>query len=83
MQDIYCDLVLTLSEKCVASSLLEMWGYDEALICLSGQQEILNAVNLLTRSYDKDFSAFLDCIERNSSGHIVYARTSQVVQSIS
>ena len=85
-RDIYCDLVSTLSEKCVASSLLEMWGYDEALIGSAGQQEILNAVNLLTRSpwfgYDRDFSAFLGGIERNSSGHIVGARTSQMVWSI-
>jgi predicted RND superfamily exporter protein len=84
--DIYCGLVTTLKEKCVMSSLLEMWRFDEAHIESATQQEILDAVNLLAKSpwfgYERDFASLLGGVERNSSGHIVAARTSQMIWSI-
>ena len=63
-----------------------MWRYDEELIMSAGQQEIIDAVNLLSRSpwfgYDRNFTKLLGGITRNSTGHIVAAETSQMVWSI-
>jgi hypothetical protein len=85
-RDIYCDLVTTLNSKCLVASLLEMWRYDEELIMSAGQQEIIDAVNLLSRSpwfgYDRNFTKLLGGIRRNSTGHIVAAETSQMLWSI-
>ena len=81
--NIYCDLVTTLNEKCIQTSLLEIWKYREELINSATQQEILDAVNLLVRSpwygYDADYSSLLGGIQRNSSGHIVSAKSAQMV----
>ena len=85
-QNIYCDLVKTLNEKCIMTSLLEMWKFNEAHIESATQQEIINAVNLLIRSpwfgYDRDFSDLLGGVEKNSSGHVVAATTSQMFYSL-
>lgn len=63
-----------------------MWRYDEQLIQTTTQQEILDAVNLLTKSpwfgYDLDYSGLLGGIKRNSSGHIVSARTAHLVWTL-
>ena len=81
--NIYCDLVTTLNEKCILTNLLEIWRYDERLIQTTTQQEIIDAVNLLTKSpwfgFDVDYSKFLGGIQRNSSGHIISAETAQMV----
>jgi len=80
---IYCDLVNTLNEKCLQTSLLEIWKYREELINSASQQEILDAVNLLARSpwygYDADYANLLGGITRNSSGHIVGAKSMRMV----
>ena len=77
--NIYCDLVTTLNTKCKESSLLEIWQYKEDLINTATQQEIIDAVNLLESSpwygYQKDFSETLGGITRNSTGHIVAAKS--------
>ena len=79
----YCNLVTSLEEKCIQTSLLEIWRYKEHLINSVTQEEILSAVNLLARSpwygYDVDYSSLLGGITRNSSGHIVGAKTAQMV----
>ena len=84
--DIYCNLIDTLNEKCFQSSLLEMWRFNEAYIKTTTQQEIIDAVNLLTKSpwfgYERNFTKLLGGIERNSTGHVVAARTAQMVWSI-
>ena len=81
--NIYCDLVTTLNEKCILTNLLEIWRYNEEHIRTSTQQEIIDAVNILTKSpwfgYDVDYKKFLGGIERNASGHIISARTAQMV----
>ena len=81
--NIYCDLVTTLNEKCILTNLLEIWRYDEQHILTATQQEIINAVNILTKSpwfgYDTDYSKFLGGIERNASGHIISAKTAQMI----
>ena len=78
-KQIYCDLVTTLNEKCIQTSLLEIWRYREELINSVTQQEIIDAVNLLARSpwygYDVDYSSFLGGIMKNSSGHIIGAQS--------
>ena len=84
--DTYCGLVETLTEKCLMTSLLEMWRFNEAFIETASQQEIIDAVNLLAKSpwfgYDRDFSSLLGGIVRNSTGHIVSAKTAQMIWSI-
>ena len=81
--NIYCDLVNTLNTKCKQSSILEIWKYREDLINTATQQEIIDAVNLLERSpwygYEKDYSTTLGGITRNSSGHIIAARSELMV----
>ena len=81
--NIYCDLVTTLNEKCILTNLLEIWRYNEEHIRTATQQEIIDAVNLLTKSpwfgYEADYEKFLGGIERNSSGHIVSAQTANMI----
>ena len=80
--NIYCDLVVTLNSKCIKTSILEMWRYDEDLINTATQQEILDAVNLLEKSpwygYGTNYSNLLGGITRNSSGHVVAATVAQL-----
>jgi len=84
--DTYCGIVETLTEKCLMTSLLEMWRFNEEFIETASQQEIIEAVNLLAKSpwfgYDRDFSSLLGGIVRNSSGHIISAETAQMIWSI-
>lgn len=85
--NIYCDLVETLNQKCFQTSLLEIWRYKEDFINTVTQQEIIDAINKLTISpwfgYKTEYSSLLGGIERNSSGHIVAATTTQMFWSIS
>jgi len=80
---IYCDLVETLNEKCQQLSLLEIWRFKEHLIESVTQQEILDAVNILNKSpwfgYGANYSGTLGGITYNSSGHVVGAKTAQIV----
>ena len=80
---IYCDLVNTLSEKCVQNSILEIWEYDEGRILAATQQEILDAINLLTVSpwfgYSFNYSSILGGVVRNETGHIVSATTAKFI----
>ena len=84
---IYCDLVNTLNEKCVARNLLEIFRYDEELINTTTKEEILLAVNNLKSSpwfgYETDFSDLLGGIIRNDTGHIVSATSAVMLWSIS
>ena len=79
----YCGLVTSLDEKCILASLLEIWRYNEHLISTASTEEIISAVNLLERSpwygYDMDYSRLLGGIVRNSTGHIIGARTAQMI----
>ena len=85
-KNIYCDLVTTLSEKCVEHSLLEMWRFSGNLISSVTTEEILDAVNWLETSpwfgHQADFSQLLGGIKRNSSGHIVGAEAARMFWSI-
>jgi len=79
----YCGLVTSLDEKCILASLLEIWRYNDHLISTATTEEIISAVNLLARSpwygYDMDYSRLLGGIVRNSTGHIIGARTAQMI----
>ena len=85
-KNIYCDLVTTLSEKCVEHSLLEMWRFSGNLISSVTTEEILDAVNWLETSpwfgHQADFSQLLGGIKRNSSGQIVGAEAARMFWSI-
>ena len=80
--NIYCDLVKTLNSKCIKTSILEMWRYDEDLINTATQDEIINAVNLLEKSpwygYGTNYSKLLGGIIRNSTGHVISATVAQM-----
>ena len=71
-QDIQCDLVSSLREKCAEFSLLEIWGFNPLLVEGVTQDEILTAVNLLQRSpvygHNTDFSEQLGGVVKNSTG---------------
>ena len=85
-RNVYCDLVTTLNSKCVLTSLLEMFRYDENNVKTTNTEEILQAVNDLERSpwygYDRDFSSLLGGLKRNASGHIISAQTALMVWSV-
>jgi len=84
--NIYCDLVTTLNEKCVLTNLLEIWRYNEDLIDTVTQEEIIEAVNTLKRSpwfgYETDYSKLLGGIKRNSTGHIVSAESTRMIWTV-
>ena len=44
-RDVYCDLVNKLSQKCLATSILEMWKFDESIIKNLSQQNVIDALN--------------------------------------
>lgn len=79
---IYCDLVTTLDKRCFELSLLEIWDFDGEIISGLTQQEILDAVNTLDTSpwffSKRNYSDDLGGIFRNSSGHIIGAKTTWV-----
>ena len=83
---VYCDLVNTLNDKCLQRSLLEIWSYSEAAILAATQQDIINAVNLVSYSpwygYKADYSSLLGGVMRNSSGHIVAAGSTNMFWSV-
>ena len=77
--NIYCDLLATLESRCQVNSLLEIWMYHEATISRLTQEDILFAINKLDKSpyfgYAFNYSNLLGAIQRNSSGHIIGARS--------
>ena len=85
-QNIYCDLVESLAEKCGQQSLLEIWRYREDLIMTATREEILDAVNILETSpwfgHAINYTRLLGGVRRNSSGHIVSASTGLMLWSI-
>ena len=84
-RNVYCDLVNTLNSKCVMSSLLEMWRYNEEYIKSTSSEEILQAVNELVKSpwygYDTDYTALLGGVSRDEAGAVVSAESALMVWS--
>ena len=76
---VHCDFLDTLDKKCLEQSILEIWMYHEETVNSLTQDDILFAVNNLRESpyygYDFNYSTLLGAITRNSSGHIVAARS--------
>ena len=70
----------------VQTSLLEMWRYREDFVRSTTQEEILAAVNLLERSpwygYSSSYRHLLGGVTRNTTGHIVAARTAYMVWTL-
>ena len=62
---------------------MDIWRFREDLIETTTQQEIIDAVNLLERSpwygHNKNYSRTLGGIVRNSTGHIVSAKSELMV----
>lgn len=85
-RDIKCGIVTRLPEKCLQSSLLEIWRYKEDLIYSATQQEIIDAVNLLETSpwfsFRMNYTSQLGGIVRNSTGHIIAAKGAQMYWNI-
>ena len=84
---IYCDLVKSLTDRCAAHSLLEIWRYEEELLSTTTQQEIIDSINLLQSSpwfsHSFNFSSMLGGLTRNSSGHIISATSALMFWQIS
>ena len=81
--NIYCDLVNTLNSKCKEVTILDIWRFKKDLVETTTQQEIIDAVNFLERSpwfgYNRNYSSTLGGITRNSTGHIVSAKSDFMV----
>lgn len=78
--DIYCDLVETLNDKCLETSILEIWKYDEERISALSQEEIIEAVNVIKESpffgHAFDYSSLLGDVTRDpTSGRIIAAKS--------
>ena len=43
--EIYCDLVNTLNDKCLESSILEIWKFDPKVVEKLTQKDIIDAIN--------------------------------------
>ena len=63
-----------------------MWRYREDLVRSTTQKEILDAVNLLDKSpwygYSSNYQQLLGGVQRNSTGHIVSAKTAYMVWTL-
>ncbi len=77
--EVYCDLIETLNDKCGQYSLLELWKYDEDVISRLTYQDIIDAINTAEESpvfgYETNYTEYLGHVRRNSSGHVVGAKT--------
>ena len=69
--DIYCDLVETLNDKCLESSILEIWKFNEEVISKLSTEDILEAVNVINKSphygYNFNYSTLLGGIQYDSN----------------
>jgi hypothetical protein len=76
---IYCHLIETLDEKCLVSSILELWKFDSKIIAGLTQQDIITAVNNVTKSpmygYNFDYASLLGDIKRDITGDIISAKS--------
>ena len=85
--NIYCDLVTTLTEKCLQTSLLEIWRYEEQTVRSTTSQEVVTAVNSLVRSpwygYTTDYTRLLGGLERDERGEVMTAQTALMVWTLS
>jgi hypothetical protein len=78
--DIYCDLVNTLNEKCLETSLLEIWKFNEKAIRSLTSEDIIEAVNKIKESphygHKVNYADLLGDITRDPvSGRIVAAKS--------
>ena len=84
--NIYCDLVTTLREKCLQTSLLEMWRYEEDTVRTTTKEEVLEGVNRLVKSpwygHTTDYTRLLGGVERNERGEVTAARTALMVWTL-
>ena len=83
--DIYCPIVEAMPQACFERSLLEIWGdqgeYSNAMeqkIASLTQQDVIDAVNEADMSgiflTQENFTHFLSGVQRNSTGHIISAK---------
>lgn len=74
--DIYCDLVETLNDKCLETSILEIWNYDYEIISKLTSEEIVEAVNVIKESpafgHAFDYTKLLGGIQRYEKYVIFY-----------
>ena len=78
-KDIYCDVIETLEDKCGEYSLLEIWQYERAHISGLTEEDIIHAINTVEESpvfgYKTNYVNYLGRVERNSTGHVVGAKS--------
>jgi hypothetical protein len=82
-RELHCDLVQTLKTLCAEFSILELWNYDASVIQNLSRDDIINALNTVTKSpvtgYNADFLNFLGGKRYNSSGSVVGATSLLII----
>lgn len=78
-KSIYYQFYSRMPLECLELSILEMWGYDEAVFEALTDEDVLLAINTVnissTYSHPVDFHKLLGGVEQNASGHITGAKT--------
>ena len=76
---LYCPIVEALPLGCMTQNILELWKFDDVRIRNLTQDAIINDLNTKkispTSGHETDFTQLLGGIERNSTGHIVSAKS--------
>ncbi len=77
--DVYCDLIETLNDKCLETSILEIWKYDEEVIRSLTKEDIIKAINEVKESphfgHEFDYTGLLGDIKRDENGSVVAAKS--------
>ncbi|KAJ3640245.1 hypothetical protein Zmor_003554 [Zophobas morio] len=79
---LYCSFVEVMKNECFEKNILELWDYNEDRIKHLTKENIINTIN----TYDKtailgrfkNYEELIGGIKRNTSGHIIAAKSLQV-----
>ncbi|XP_069941812.1 NPC intracellular cholesterol transporter 1-like [Cherax quadricarinatus] len=78
-KSMYYQFYTKMPTACLEVGILEVWGYDTAVIQALTDDDVLNDINTVnisaTFSYPMNFTDFLGGIVKNASGYITGART--------
>lgn len=76
---IYCGIINSLPLGCYMENILELWKFDAEQIDNLTKEDVLNTLSTTkispTTGHETDFVHLLGGIERNSTGHIVSAKS--------
>lgn len=76
---IYCSIINNLPMGCLQQNMMELWLFDEVKAGLLNKEDILRKLNTTSVSpfsgHESNFVNLLGGVQRNSTGHIVSAKT--------